>query len=108
MRKKGIDSIVPKHRSREYLEARVRAGLLEQNIVDVMKYLGLADRLMKESQEHHGVYFIFKNDRIRVPFDNYTDSRHITIYVQQEVIKDLLMHGLMILELFSLKPRFIK
>ncbi len=89
LKKQGISSVIIEHRSREYVEARVRAGLLEQNTVDIMTDLGVAVRLKKEGQEHHGVYLSFNGDRIRVPFGELTGGRNITIYGQQEVVKDL-------------------
>ncbi|WP_206513052.1 4-hydroxybenzoate 3-monooxygenase [Larkinella soli] len=89
LRRQGIDAVIIEHRSREYVQARVRAGLLEQNTVDILKALGLADRLIREGHEHHGVYLSFDGERIRVPFDAHTNGRHITIYGQQEVVKDL-------------------
>lgn len=89
LKKHGIESVIIEHRSREYVEARVRAGLLEQNTVDIYKHLGLAGRLLREGQEHHGVYFNFDGERIRIPFGELTGGRNITIYGQQEVVKDL-------------------
>lgn len=89
LKKLGIDSIIVEHRSREYAENRVRAGLLEQNTVDIFKHLEVAERLEKEGLEHHGVHLNFDNESIRVPFADLTDGRNITIYGQQEVIKDL-------------------
>lgn len=89
LKQKGISSVIIEHRSQEYVQARVRAGLLEQNTVDILKNLGLADRLLKEGQEHHGVYLNFDGKRIRVPFGKLTGGRNITIYGQQEVVKDL-------------------
>lgn len=89
LKKQGISSVIIEHRSQEYVQARVRAGLLEQNTVDILKNLGLADRLVKEGQEHHGVYLNFDGKRIRVPFGKLTGGRNITIYGQQEVVKDL-------------------
>lgn len=85
----GISSVIIEHRSREYVEARVRAGLLEQNTVDILERLGLADRLKKEGKLHHGVYLSFDGERVRVPFGELTGGRNITIYGQQEVVKDL-------------------
>lgn len=85
----GIDSVIIEHRSREYIEARVRAGLLEQNTVDILTQLGLAERLHKEGHRHEGVYLSFDGERIRVPFGDLTGGRNITIYGQQEVVKDL-------------------
>lgn len=89
LKQQGISSVIIEHRSREYVEARVRAGLLEQNTVDILERLGLADRLKKEGKLHHGVYLSFDGERIRVPFGELTGGRNITIYGQQEVVKDL-------------------
>jgi p-hydroxybenzoate 3-monooxygenase len=89
LKKHGIEAVIIEHRSREYIQGRVRAGLLEQNTVDILKELGLADRLVKEGQEHHGVYLNFDGKRVRVPFGKLTGGRNITIYGQQEVVKDL-------------------
>jgi p-hydroxybenzoate 3-monooxygenase len=89
LRKQGIEAIILENRSREYVESRVRAGLLEQNTVDIYKDLGVADRLLKEGHEHHGVYLSFDGQRIRIPFGELTGGRNITIYGQQEVVKDL-------------------
>lgn len=88
LKKLGIDSVILEHRSRSYIESRVRAGLLEQNTVSIFKNLGLADRLLREGHEHHGVYLSFDGNRIRIPFGELTGGRNITIYGQQEVVKD--------------------
>ncbi|MGR3811783.1 4-hydroxybenzoate 3-monooxygenase [Jiulongibacter sp. NS-SX5] len=85
----GISSVILEHRSRAYVEARVRAGLLEQNTVDILKQLNLADRLEQEGHLHEGVYLSFDGERVRVPFGELTGGRNITIYGQQEVVKDL-------------------
>lgn len=85
----GVASVIVERRSREYVEGRVRAGLLEQNTVDILKHLGLADRLEREGHTHHGVYLSFDGKRTRVPFGQLTGGRNITIYGQKEVIKDL-------------------
>jgi len=57
--------------------------------VDILHELGLAERLKREGQTHHGVYLSFDGERVRVPFGELTGGRNITIYGQQEVIKDL-------------------
>ena len=86
----GIDSVILENRSRSYIEARVRAGLLEQNTVDLLRDLGLTERLDCEGIEYHGVYLSFNGVRQRVPFSELTGGRCITIYGQQEVVKDLI------------------
>jgi len=90
LQRQGIDCIVLENRNREYIESRVRAGLLEQNTVDLFNELDVAERLNTEGLQHHGVYISFDEQRIRVPFDELTGGRCITIYGQQEVIKDLI------------------
>jgi p-hydroxybenzoate 3-monooxygenase len=85
----GISCVIIERKSQNYIQSRVRAGLLEQNTVDILKNLGLAGRLLKEGLKHDGVYLSFNGERTRVPFGELTGGRQITIYGQQEVIKDL-------------------
>ena len=86
----NIDCIVLENRSRDYVENRVRAGLLEQNTVDHLKEVDVAQNLLAKGMEHHGVNFSFNGDRIHIPFDELTDGRHITIYGQRFVVRDLI------------------
>jgi p-hydroxybenzoate 3-monooxygenase len=80
----GIQSIIIESKSLAYVEGRVRAGLLEQNTVDILKNLGLADRLIREAKEHHGVLFSFNGERLRIPFDELTGGRHILFMVSRK------------------------
>jgi p-hydroxybenzoate 3-monooxygenase len=82
----GIDSVVLEARSREYCEARVRAGLLEHGTVELLKAVGLGDRLAREGMVHDGVYLRFGGESRRVA---YGDDVRMTIYGQQEVVRDL-------------------
>lgn len=86
----GIDSVVLENKSRAYVESRVRAGLLEQNTVDLLKEIGVADRMRREGIEHHGVNLSFEGRRHRISFSDLAPGRAITIYGQQEVLKDLI------------------
>jgi p-hydroxybenzoate 3-monooxygenase len=83
----GIDCVVLEARSREYVERRVRAGLLEQNTVDVLHELGVGERLGREGLDHTGVYLRFQGRLFHVDMLRLT-GRKITIYGQQEVVKD--------------------
>jgi p-hydroxybenzoate 3-monooxygenase len=83
----GIDCVVLEARSREYVEKRVRAGLLEQNTVDVLRAVGAGDRLDREGLPHTGVYLRFDEHAFHVDMLRLT-GRKITIYGQQEVVKD--------------------
>ena len=90
LHKHGIDNVLLESRSRDYVEKRLRAGLLEQNTVDMLKYLGVADNLLARGLEHHGVQFCFNGKRVHIPFDELTGGRHITIYGQRMVVSDLI------------------
>jgi p-hydroxybenzoate 3-monooxygenase len=89
LRLHGIESIVIEARSREYCEQRVRAGVLEQGTVELLTKMGLGDRMMREGLVHEGVEFRFGRRPHRIDFRELT-GRSITIYAQQEVIKDLI------------------
>jgi len=84
----GIDCVVLEARDREYVEKRVRAGLLEQNTVDLLRELDVAERLDREGLEHNGIYLRYHEKNHYVNMAELT-GRHITIYGQQEVVKDL-------------------
>jgi p-hydroxybenzoate 3-monooxygenase len=86
----GIDSVVLEDRSREYVEHRVRAGVLEQGTVELLTDTGLGDRLHREGMVHHGIELRFDGEGHRIDLSGLTDGRTITIYGQQEVVKDLI------------------
>jgi len=90
LQREGIESVVLEDRSREYVEKRVRAGVLEQGTVDLLTELGLAERLHKEGLIHHGIELRFDGQGHRIPFEELAEGRAITIYGQQEVVKDLI------------------
>jgi p-hydroxybenzoate 3-monooxygenase len=83
----GIECVVLEARSREYVEKRVRAGLLEQNTVNVLHSVGVGERLAREGLDHTGVYMRFRERVFHVDMLRLT-GRKITIYGQQEVVKD--------------------
>jgi p-hydroxybenzoate 3-monooxygenase len=85
----GIDSVVLEDRSREHVLHRVRAGVLEQNTVDLMIEAGVGGRLQREGLVHHGIEIRFDGAAHRIPLSELTGGRAITIYGQQEVVKDL-------------------
>jgi p-hydroxybenzoate 3-monooxygenase len=85
----GIESIVLESRSRQYCEERVRAGVLEQGTVDLLKEIGVGERLKREGLVHHGVLLRFGGHTNRIDFDDLTGGQGITIYSQHEVVKDL-------------------
>jgi p-hydroxybenzoate 3-monooxygenase len=86
----GIESIILEDRSREYVEKRVRAGVLEQGTVDLLNEIGVGGRMQREGIVHHGVELRFRHRGHRIPMSDLTGGRAITIYGQQEVVKDLI------------------
>ena len=86
----GVESVVLEVRSREYLEQRIRAGVLEQGTVDLLEACGLGDRMRREGLVHHGIELRFSGRGHRIDFPALTGGRGITVYGQQEVVKDLL------------------
>ncbi len=87
--REGIDSIVLEDRSRDYVEHRVRAGVLEQGTVDLLCETGLDERLKREGLVHHGIELRFDGRGHRIALTDLS-GRSITIYGQQEVVKDLI------------------
>jgi p-hydroxybenzoate 3-monooxygenase len=86
----GIESVILEGRSRQYVEDRVRAGVLESGTVDVMRELGLDGRLKKESMTDEGLDIRFSGNLIHMDFPELTGGKVVTIYGQQEVVKDLI------------------
>ncbi len=86
----GIESVVLEARSRQYVEERIRAGVLEQGTVDLFVEMGVGERLKREGLVHHGIYLRFGGRDHHIDFRELTGGRAITIYAQHEVIKDLI------------------
>ena len=86
----GIDSVIVEHRSREHVIERVRAGVLEQGTVDLLIETGVGERLKREGMRHGGIHLCFEGRRHRIDFEELTGGRSITVYGQNEVVKDLI------------------
>jgi p-hydroxybenzoate 3-monooxygenase len=82
--------VVLEARDREYVEARVRAGVLEQTTVDLLDEAGVAERLHREGLVHEGLELRFDGRGHRIDLADLTGGRAITVYGQQEVVKDLI------------------
>ena len=85
----GIESVVVENRSRQYVEERVRAGVLEQGTVDLLTEMGVGERLKREGLVHYGIELRFGGRGHRIDFKELTGGKGITIYAQHEVLKDL-------------------
>ena len=89
----GIECVVLEARSRVYVEQRVRAGVIEQASRDLLLDIGVGARLEREGLVHRGIEIRFDGAGHRIPLSDYTGGRTITIYGQQEIVKDLLEVG---------------
>src|SRR5690348_18114381 len=84
----GIDSIIIENRSRDYIENRIRAGLIEHWAADLLTDLGVGERMQREGMLHWGINIGINGDLHRIDFKKLVNKR-VTIYGQQEVVKDL-------------------
>jgi p-hydroxybenzoate 3-monooxygenase len=91
LKRAGIDSIVIENRSRDYIEHRIRAGLLEQWVNDLLIELGIGGRMQREGMHHNGIHLNFEGATHYLDF-NKLIGKGVTIYGQQEVVKDLVSH----------------
>jgi p-hydroxybenzoate 3-monooxygenase len=85
----GIESVVLERQTREYVETRVRAGVLEQGTVEILCGAGVGERLQREGLQHEGVELRFDGRGHRIDFQELV-GKSITVYAQQEVVKDLI------------------
>jgi len=93
LHRSGIESVIVEDRSRAHCEARVRAGLMEQWAADMLVETGVGDRLRRESMVHDGIYLAFSGALHHLDFQRLV-GRRVTIYGQQEVVKDLIARRL--------------
>jgi p-hydroxybenzoate 3-monooxygenase len=86
----GIDSIIVENRSREYVIDRVRAGVLEQGTVDLLNAMGVGAGLRRAGLRHEGLFVSFLGHRHRIDLADLTGGKAITVYGQNEVVRDLI------------------
>ncbi|MCZ6804112.1 MAG: 4-hydroxybenzoate 3-monooxygenase [Proteobacteria bacterium] len=84
----GIDSVVLERQTRDHVEGRIRAGVLEQGTVDLLREAQVSERMDKEAIIHDGFEIVYKNGRKRVDMAGLT-GKSVTIYGQTEIQKDL-------------------
>ncbi len=85
----GIESVVLERRDRDYVEHRVRAGVLEHGTAETLREAGVGKRMDTEGMRHGGTELRFARHRHRIDFVDLT-GRSIVVYGQQEVVKDLI------------------
>ncbi len=86
--REGIESVVLEARSRDYVERRIRAGVLEQGSAQLLRDVGVGERMDREGIVHGGIYLQFDGERHHLAFRELVDAA-ILIYGQTEVVKDL-------------------
>ena len=86
---RGIESVIVEFRSRERLESEVRAGVLEQGTVDLLRETGVGERMDREGAVHEGIELRFNRQGHRIPLSDLAGGR-IMLYGQHEVVKDLI------------------
>jgi p-hydroxybenzoate 3-monooxygenase len=85
----GIDSVIVEARSRSYVEARIRAGVIENWAADLLAETGVGARMQREGLVHEGIEIGLNGERRRIDFKRLT-GRGIMVYGQHEVVKDLI------------------
>jgi p-hydroxybenzoate 3-monooxygenase len=89
LQSEGIDNVVVEQRSREYIERRVRAGVIEHGIAELISDAGAGERMKREGLVHHGIELRYDNASHRIPLSDLAGGKSIMVYGQQEVVKDL-------------------
>ena len=85
----GIDNVVLEQRSRDYVLGRIRAGVLEQGLTDMLRNAEVGARLNKEGEVHGGVNLAFAGRVERIDLEGLSDGKTVTVYGQTEVTRDL-------------------
>jgi p-hydroxybenzoate 3-monooxygenase len=89
LQREGIDSLVLEARSRDYVEGRIRAGVIEQWVADLLVDIGLGERLRRDALIHRGINLSFSKALHHLDFQDLV-GKSVTVYGQQEVVKDLI------------------
>jgi p-hydroxybenzoate 3-monooxygenase len=88
--REGVDNIVLERRSQEHVEKRTRAGVIEFGTANFIEEAGAGERMRREGLVHHGVRFQLERNSYRVALSELADGKPITVYGQQELVKDLI------------------
>ena len=86
----GVPSLVLERRSRAYVESRIRAGVLEQGTVALLEHARVATRLHRDGLPHTGFGLALDGETFRIDLERLTGGKHVTVYGQTEVTKDLI------------------
>lgn len=86
----GIDTVILERRSPEYVLGRIRAGVLEQGMVDLLREAKAGDRMDREGHVHEGVALAYNDELHRIDFKKYANGQTVMVYGQTEVTQDLM------------------
>jgi p-hydroxybenzoate 3-monooxygenase len=90
LHKAGIDNVILERQSGEYVLGRIRAGVLEQGMVDLMREAGVSERMDAEGLVHDGIELVFGGRRDRIDLKQLTGGSSVLVYGQTEVTRDLM------------------
>ncbi|GHE22239.1 4-hydroxybenzoate 3-monooxygenase [Halomonas urumqiensis] len=109
LQRQGIDNVILERKSGEYVLSRIRAGVLEQGMVDLLREAGVDERMDVEGLPHDGVELAFDNRRVRVDLAGLTGGKSVMVYGQTEVTRDLMaareaVGGITLYEVDNVQP----
>ena len=90
LNKAGIDTVILERQSPDYVLGRIRAGVLEQVTVDLLDEVGVGQRMHAEGLPHDGFELLFAGKRHRINLNHLTQGKHVLVYGQTEVTRDLM------------------
>ncbi|SEE92499.1 p-hydroxybenzoate 3-monooxygenase [Burkholderia sp. WP9] len=90
LHKAGIDNVILERQSGDYVLGRIRAGVLEQGMVDLMREAGVSERMDAEGLVHDGIELVFGGRRDRIDLKQFTGGSSVLVYGQTEVTRDLM------------------
>ena len=90
LHKAGIDNVILERQTPEYVLGRIRAGVLEKTAVDLLDLAGVSERAHQEGLVHEGIELMFDGARHRIDLQELTGGKHVTVYGQTEVTRDLM------------------
>ena len=90
LHKAGIDAVIVERQSGDYVLGRIRAGVLEQVTADLLDEVGVSERMHAEGLVHHGFELLYGGGRHRVDLSRHTGGKHVIVYGQTEVTRDLM------------------
>ena len=86
----GIANIIVERQDGAYILGRIRAGVLEQTTCDLLDEAGVGERMHADGMVHHGIELCFGGARHRIDLTRLTGGKHVTVYGQTEVTRDLM------------------